>query len=277
MIRILSISILLLTTTACNRAPKMPVQDVIVTLPVIGHIVSPLLGVDRVSVLLDGGETPHSYQPTPSDVQILSTAQLMVLAHPDVDGWARDFSTAGVSFVFNEDGHEEEEDEHPDAHFWSDPYRVLNALPSLSNTLCEQFPSECPAIRRRATAFSGRIDSVSQQIELQLQTSRKRCVVSAQPFMDHFLERFQIEHLGPITHEPGLSPLPRSFAHLADAVSHSACSSLLVQQAYSKGPYQTWADDMQLTMRQIDAVGTDASSYESYLVALAQAVLESSQ
>ena len=285
--------------SGCTKNEDIPAQvTVVTTLPVVGQIVTPILGEQSVVILLDNGETPHSYQPTPFDVLSIESADLMILAHPDVDGWASDFAQSSVYYLFDSPdpdspdsesldpeppspdsphNHEEVEHEHLDAHYWSDPVQVIQSLQDLAETLCDLSPGDCVSIRRKTTAFSARIQSTSELIEKELLNASPGCVVTAQPFMDHFLDRFGIVHLGPIPHEPGLSPLPRHLGDLFKEVQSLGCRTLLVQSAYAKGPYPQWAQDMGIDLHAVDATGQYASSYESYLEGLAEAVLTTEQ
>lgn len=59
------------------------------TIPPLGMILEPIAGARaEVDVLLGPGDSPHTYDPRPSDVQSAEGSLLLAYAHPHLDGWA---------------------------------------------------------------------------------------------------------------------------------------------------------------------------------------------
>ena len=63
-------------------------QTIVATVPPLGMILAELTkGRASVEVLLAPGASPHTYEPTPSDVRTISNSLMLIHAHDHLDGW----------------------------------------------------------------------------------------------------------------------------------------------------------------------------------------------
>jgi len=276
----------------CGPRPAEEAPQVVATLPIIKLIVEPILGDLSVVTLLPDGASPHVYQPKPSDIRLLGDSQLIISAHEHIDGWSATLSDTPHFALFESVAEAEsrgEGSEVLDPHYWSDPNSVLKALPNLVNKLCSVFESKCPALRRRATAFSVRIDSMSSHLEEVFQsalevgssgpdgTVNTACYITAQPFIDRYIDRFGLARLGPISQESEQEPTPASLAALLEKAEQRRCRSLIVQSALDNRAILNLAADLDWDVIEVDPLGVTATSYEDYLGSLAISLKPSGQ
>lgn len=270
---------------ACGAPPTAKTnQNVIVTtMPVLGLIISPIAETYEVEVLLKNGQSPHGFQISPSKAKTLSTMNLLVYAHPEIDGWATDLadnnaiSLWGESELEEELDHEEESEHHSsahDAHYWTDPVAVLEAIQRFSDVLCERQPDQCVAFRRNANAFSVRINDVQTQIKSKLELLEEPCFVVAQPFMTQFLDRFGVPTVGPLQPLPGHDASPKSLGNRIGQAKTAGCNVLLVQAAVDNQAMIALAKDMEVEIVEVDPLGAKAATYEEYLMRLAEALFK---
>jgi len=276
----------------CSSAPSREAPQVVTTLPVIKLIVEPILGDLSVVTLLPNGASPHVYQPKPSDIRLLGDSQLIISAHEHIDGWSATLSDTPHFALFESVAEAESSGEGLEVlnpHYWSDPNSVLRALPNLVNELCTVFENKCPALRRRATALSVRIDSMSSYLEevfhptLGVDSSsfggelKTACYITAQPFINRYIDRFGLERLGPISQEAEQEPTPASLAALLEKAEQRQCRSLIVQSALDNRAILNLARDMEWDVIEVDPLGVTATSYEDYLGSLAISLKPSGQ
>ena len=276
----------------CSSGPSREAPQVVATLPIIKLIVEPILGDLSVVTLLPDGASPHVYQPKPSDIRLLGDAQLIISAHEHIDGWSVTLSDTPHFALFKSVADAEKSGEGSEVlnpHYWSDPNSVLRALPDLVNKLCTIFENKCPALRRRATAFSVRIDSMSRHLEevfhptLEVDSSslggelKATCYITAQPFIDRYIDRFGLERLGPISQEAEQEPTPASLAALLEKAEKRQCRSLIVQSARDNRAILNLAADLEWSVIEVDHLGVTATSYEDYLGSLASSLKPSGQ
>lgn len=252
------------------------------TFAAIRLLVEPLAGERHVDVLLDPGVSPHAYSPKPSDVRNVRRSLLLVYAHQDVDGWTSSLTDGNRFALFSPSdsemetqGRNTDHSHGDDPHFWTDPVAATLAVRALSDQLCSLDPDRCAATRRQATAFSARIDSTQKAIESRFSASNLECVITAEPFLDRFLDRFGISHIGPVSRSPELEPSPAGLASLLREAKRRNCSLLVVPSFQENRFTQRLARDNEWEIIEVDALATRASSYEDYLDLLATAILAS--
>ncbi len=263
------------------------------SMKVVQLIVSPLVGDLPLVTLLPSGVTPHSYSPRPSEVVALNRAKVVVLAHHEVDGWIQGMTRLPHVSLFDEEdyvydpgagagmtGHSHSHD-HSDfnPHQWSDPEAVRRSVPDLASGLCELFEDHCPAIRRRATVFAGAIqtltDSLTAAADADKVGSSPRCFITAQPFMDPFLERFGFQVLGPLSPSPEVEPSPASLSRLIKEARESSCTTLVLQDVLENQFERRLAEEQGWRIVTVDPLGNNASSYAEYLWGLYDALTSS--
>jgi len=259
-------------------------QPLMSTFGAIRLLVQPLASGRNVDVLLAPGISPHAYSPKPSDVRHVREAMLLIYAHPDVDGWTSSMTDGARLALFQQEGDGMEEVEQTsvpadghhhsdDPHYWTDPVAANQAIRLLSDTICDLDSNRCAATRRQATAFSARIDSVQTMLQERIASSEVECVITAEPFMDRFLERFGVEYFGPISRSPELEPSPAGLAALIRAANEHGCSRLVVPSFQENRFAKRLAKEHDWEIIAVDALATEASSYEEYLGQLASAIL----
>jgi len=249
---------------------SLDAKTMITTLPVLGLIIKPIVGYSNVEVLLKDGQSPHSFQAKPSEAKRLSNTSILVYASPIIDGWAANLASGSTIALWTEE-------EHEDAHFWTDPVAVQTAIRGFSDALCSQNREECPVYRRKAAAFSVRIDSVAHIIEQRLESVKDDCFIVSQPFMTQFLDRFEIRSIGPIQPLPGHDASPRTLGSMMEEANTSSCTALLVQRAVDNRAMMALATDLNVPVREVDHLGVTQVSYEAYLMSLMNALLPTSE
>lgn len=266
----LSVLVLFSGVMGCGqpKAPGSALPVIVTTLPVIGLIVEPIASEFEIQVLLQDGQSPHGFQVSPTQAKQLSSASLLIFAHVAIDGWAADLAEKKKLALWIDDQEE-------DAHYWTDPIEVQAAVKKVAETLCTLQPANCVPFRRRAAAFSTRIDSVSALISEQLKAANGECFVVSHPFMTQFLDRYGIRTIGPIQPLPGHDASPRTLSSMMAEASQLGCKTMLVQRAVDNRSMYALAQDLDIQVLEIEAMGTNQPSLESYLLSLSNAILSS--
>lgn len=291
---IVLISLLVAGTGCMPDQSREPEESGIVTsFGALNGIVEPVAGSLSVSVLLPAGVSPHAYAPRPSDMAMLNRASLVVHAHSDIDGWMASLSSSRAVALFDsltepakdvvsdDDHHGIHDHEGPDPHLWTDPVRVQEALPVLTDALCTVYPEQCATMRKRSAAFSSTLRALEDslgQVAAQWQSGHEgTCFITAQPFMDRFLERFEFQFVGPLSPSADVEPSPASLSALISEASDRGCRILIVQDALENRLEKRLAAEQGWTLVTVDPVGGSASSYAAYLGRLMEALTDASK
>ena len=290
MIRIISRLTLLCVTISCFgcTAPTDPKQPrILASFDAISLIVEQVVGDIPVSSLLEGGVSPHAYAPRPSEMVALREATLVVYAHPFVDGWMGGLRAQSSVSLFGEHSLSHEgpsasgfEDPHShetgmDPHQWNDPEAVLDVLPGLADALCEALPADCPAVRRRTAVFASELSAFQDSLHSAKPDGdgSVRCFVTAQPFMDQFLTRFEFPFVGPLSVSADVEPSPTSLARMVGEAHARGCRHLIVQSAFENTLERRLAREQSWEIIEVDPLGYGAAMYQHYLRGLHTALM----
>ena len=215
--------------------------DVVASTPVVADLARQV-GGDRVNVtqLLQPNSDPHDYEPRPSDVKAVASAQVVLESGMGLDHWVDDVveqSGADPTVVdlsgslpvrLGADGHADEEEhageeEHDhgdhDPHWWHDPENAIAATREIAAVLGRADPDA------RAT-FDANAEDYVERLEA-LENGTRACVervpvadrklVTDHDALGYFARRYRIEVTGAVIPSQSTQAQP-SAGEVADLV-----------------------------------------------------------
>lgn len=271
---------------ACSESPsseEAAAPRFVTTIPPFEMILRPVVkGRGVVDRLVEPGASPHTYDPTPSDLRAASNATALVYGAEHLDGWLANLSgqrrIALLDFVppngrlqFESDGHGSES-QTVDPHFWTDPQAVIGLLPPLTDTLCAIDARGCSTYRANADSFATVLSALDARLHTMMQPVRDTPVLLAQPFFRYFLHRYGPRLVGIVEPRPGTEPTPRQLLAITDAARTSGARFILTQQSLSDRTAAAVGDVSSLPLVALDPLGgTEAgTSYAELLLFNAQ-------
>lgn len=271
--------------TSSDEAPPRFVT----TIPPFEMILTPMVeGRATVDRLLEPGASPHTFDPTPSDVRLATEGAALLFGAESLDGWAADLPTArqvaladlvprDVQLEFGEGEHEPGTGSTMDPHFWTDPMVVRRLLPVLADTLCAIDTDGCSTYRANADSFATVLAALDTQIESIVQPIRDTPVFLAQPFFRYFLRRYGPQLAGVVEPQPGAEPTPRQLHRIVEHARTSGARAILTQQAVASRPAQAVAESTTLPLVALDPLGGTAarSTYTDLLLHNARVLRDS--
>jgi zinc transport system substrate-binding protein len=283
---------LLVLFAACSSPESPPADDgphVVVTIPPFEMILRPLVaGRGTVERLLAPGASPHTYDPTPSDLRSVTNATVLVYGAEHLDGWAAtlpadrrlalvDLLPSGVRYPFEDGGHGAHGDATVDPHFWADPLAVAGLLPALADTLCAIDADGCATYRANADSFAATLDTLDARLQSMTAPTRETPVLLAQPFFRYFLRRYGPRLVGVVEPRPGTQPSPRDVQRLVQRAEASGARYVLVQRQLSAQAAAAVAESAALPLVRLDPLGgtEGRSTYPALLLANARILRDS--
>lgn len=239
------------------------------TIPPVGMILRPVVqGRAQVDVLLGPGDSPHTYDPRPSDVQAVSGSRRLLHVHEHLDGWvtalpaerltlapmvpatwrqpmprghrghgassessATDPESLNVSGTPpDEAGETGQATATMDPHFWSDPRAVEAMLPALVDALCSADAEGCPTYQANADTFATDLQMLDSQLSSMLHPLADTKVALSQPFFQYFLARYGLRVVDIVEPMPAKEPSPRQVARQIETL-HTDGARILFTQA----------------------------------------------
>jgi ABC-type Zn uptake system ZnuABC Zn-binding protein ZnuA len=206
---------------------------VVCSTSIVGDVVSRLAGEDAdVRTLLPIGADPHTFEPVPQDLVLLTDASVVFLNGAGLEsGLDPVLESAGRPLVRLSDGlellpfgeglahHDETSDVDP--HVWFDPAYVVAWTTVIEETLSELVPEAAERFAARAIAYRADLADLEQWVEetVAVLPAASRELVTDHAVFGYFARRFDFTQVGVVF--PGASasdPSAREIADLMDRI-----------------------------------------------------------
>ena len=198
---------------------------VVATTGIVADIVQSVAGPElEVEQLIPDGSSPHDFQLSAQDRQVIAEADLVVANGANLEpGIPLDDASAlwqltdhaGELLPFAEGG--------GDPHVWMDPTRVAEAIPSLADALADVEPENADAYRDRAGEYTDELRSLDRELQNRLSRvpAADRELVTSHDALAYFAEHFSFEVVATAFPASGAEAEPSASAldEVADAIT----------------------------------------------------------
>jgi len=258
----------LLLLAACEGPPSNSeggAPRFVTTIPPFEMILRPVVeGRGTVERLLAPGATPHTYDPSPSDLRATRGATALVYGAESLDAWAAELPASrrlslidllppGAQSEFEGGGHHGATGVDP--HFWTDPLAVRQLVPVLADTLCAIDAKGCSVYRANADSFVTALAALDTRLQALLAPIREQPVLLARPFFRYFLDRYGPRLVGIVELQPGTEPSPRQLTRLIDRAGTTGARALLTQASFSERAARAVAESADIPLLPLDPLG----------------------
>jgi zinc transport system substrate-binding protein len=292
----------MLFAAGCNHTPENHPADgrlpVFVGIPPLAYLIEQI-GREHVAVevLVQPGQDPHTFQPTPRQVLALSKAAIFfkigmafegVLVEKAGEGNRRmmvvdvaqgvpkrslDDSEEKHVAGHNHDG--EADDLCRDPHTWLSPMLLKIEAKNVANALCQADAAHEKDYRRNLAEFLERIDATHRRIERMLAPYRGRSVYVFHPSFGYFADAYGLKEeaiqLG------GQSPSARQRRDLSKKARSEGVKTIFVQPQFSPQSAEVVAGEIGAKVVQIDDLAKDVlGNLEEVAGKIEKAMAESS-
>ncbi|WP_225867620.1 metal ABC transporter substrate-binding protein [Cyanobium sp. NIES-981] len=172
----------------------------------------------RVESITKQGAEIHGYQPTPSDVERASRADLILENGLGLELWARRFTAAAgdVPTVTLSEGLTPlliEEDAYagkPNPHAWMSPQRAMHYVDRATLAFSRLDPEGAPLFRANAEAYKARLRALDQELRASLAAipAARRVLVSCEGAFSYLARDYGMQeaYLWPVNAESEVTP-----------------------------------------------------------------------
>ena len=224
--------------------------------------------VDEVVNLTPPGVEPHDIELSPSDVETIRDAQLVVYIgggfQPALEDAVAERDGASLDVLY--DG--------TDPHVWLDPVRFARSVAGIARTLRDN-ESAGPALRQ--------LQRLDAEYREGLADCDRRTIVTTHAAFGQLAARYGLTQLSLAGRSPEAEPAPRELETLIDDVRASGATTVFAEPLVSDGLAQTVAREADVEVATLDpieglseerlAAGEDyLSVMRSNLVAIRQAL-----
>ncbi len=239
MLRLLLLVVMIVSTGPfhCCLSAAAPVVlaaeplNVVVTLPVLKDWVQQVGGPHvRVTSLMTGYESEHTYSPKPSDLVAVRKAALLFEVGAGLEVWVsslvKNAGNGRLQVVTTSKGIELIQDHAEPAgsahahhgagnpHVWLDPEAAATMVRHISDAMVSADPTHAPDYRANTTVYLQALTDVQQETLERLKKTPSRAVIVHHPAWPYFARRYDMQIAGTILTQPGGEPSARHLHRL---------------------------------------------------------------
>jgi len=234
------------------------------------------------SVMVLPGNSPHSYEPKPSQMRSLEKADCYFAIGVEFEkAWLPRFASQNPKMkivdlsqgiekfpVSGDDHHEEKGGEHLDPHIWTAPANVKTMAKRIYETLAGLDPSNAKLYQKNYRSFLEKIDRTDRQIKKLLAPLPPHSAFMVfHPSWGYFAREYGLVQL-PVEVE-GKAPKPRQLMQLIDEAKKRKVRAIFVQPEFSDKSARLLANELEIPVVKISPLAPD---WSANLLRLAEAI-----
>ena len=244
----------------CSPTESEPGSDKV---PVVVSI-SPLadmvgrVGGERVEViqLVPPGASPHTYEPTPSQVVRLAHARLLVLVGLGLEFWAEDMVDAVDNpHLVIADTSTAVEPIDSNHHIWLDPLIAIAQVESIRDALHDIDPEGGAHYQENAARFINELRALDQEIEKEIRDWSQHSFVAFHPAWAYFARRYGLKQAAVIEETPGHEPSTHEMAHVIETVGEIGARAIFAEPQLPPEVAEAIAEESGARVLVLDPIG----------------------
>jgi ABC-type Zn uptake system ZnuABC Zn-binding protein ZnuA len=201
----------------------------------------------RARPLVPRGTDPHTFQPTPAAMTLLTQARLIFFNGAGLEEWwaktLHSVKTPGIPVVelsrglatLTLPGDGPGQAAAPDPHLWLDPVLAKTYVARIREALATVDPGSAAAYTARAAAYAGQLDALDAWIRAevaQIPAARRKLVTFHDAFQ-YFAQRYGLTVKGYVVSSPGKEPSAKAMADLARRIKEEQVPAVFAEADYN--------------------------------------------
>ncbi len=252
------IGVVLTVSVACPAAKKLKVVASTLDMADVARQV----GGDKVSVyaVSTGKYDLHFFDPRPSQVMKLRSADLLIVGGLDVDVWIQSLIDASRNrkIKFGATGYVDPSDGirpiqvpkgridgamghvHPygNPHYWYTRENVHIAVENITKGVVRVSPENADYFERNKEAYLKKVDEVFAKLKKKIAPYKGTKVIQYHQSWDYFCPEFGLEVVASLEPKPGIPPSASHLAEVVRTARREGVKLMLIEPYYPKRPVQ---------------------------------------
>ncbi len=231
------------------------------------------IGGDKVRtvVMIPSGASVHTYEPTPSQLKDLSTAQVYVKAGSNLDfelAWMDDLmsvnsdmyvvnSSKGIRFrTMGEDEHEEENGHTGlDPHVWTSPQNAKIMVKNIYEGLVAVDPDNEATYKQNYDAYIDKLDEADAKLKTSLAGKEGSSFIVYHPAWGYLADDYGLHEIS--IEVEGKEPSAQDMQKLIDTAKEKGIKVIFVQKGFSTASAETIAGQIGGEVVEVDPLAKD--------------------
>jgi zinc/manganese transport system substrate-binding protein len=287
--RLLAVLLTMLTVAACGGSPNSsataPINayQVITTTSIFADLAKMALGdAAHIESIIPAGVDVHTFEPSPSDVEKIQSADLIIANGLGLDGWIGSLIEAAGKgeddTLLLGEGLDQDSDwiylsnaETPgtfDPHIWLDPKGAVLYVQRIADHVSRNAPDLAQRIAATSADGIAKINAIDADLAFAFAAidPDQRKIVTVHDAFGYFARAYEIEIVGVAVASPGQDPSAQEIRALIDAIRSAGVTALFSEvQLPSKVLDQIAAETGATVLQDLYSDALGASPADSYL------------
>ena len=252
--------------------PDRPLQVVTTILPITEFTKVVAGSCAKVQPLIPANRGPHDFQATPSDLVLVSKADVLVknglgletfldklITSADNPNLKVIDSSRGVATLGNpgaELGHDHDHDHGSvNPHIWLDPVLAEQQVNTIRDGLIAAKPACKTQFMANAAAFTAQLRILDTELAAQFKPFFGKTFVVFHDFHAYFAKRYGLKGTF-VVDVPEENPTPDDLKRVASTAQKSQLKALLTEPQEGAGPFEALAKDLGVKVGEFDSMET---------------------
>ncbi len=251
--------------------------DVVTSIFPLTDIVNRLGGEMVLSdSLIPPGSSPHLYEPSPSDIEKLNNAELVLVIGAGFDDWIRammidsgideskivdlsEFVTLrkyGEELVEDDETEEnKEEEESFDPHYWVSPRRVSEFADDLSSKLKELDGDSSGLYESRYEGYKSELETLDQEIKDEVELFVKKDIITLHDSFGYFAQDYGLNIAAVVEPVGGSEPTPQDIENVINKIKELDITAVYAEPQLSNNVLDAIEEDLGIKVGNLDPLG----------------------
>jgi len=221
--------------------------------------------------ILPGGASPHTYEPTISDIEKLDNIDIVFTIGLGVDDWVLDLiEEQNVKIITlsdnvellesdhkNEEPSENENHQHHefDPHIWMSIDNGIIIAEIIKDTLIEQYPDSQTIYEDNYNAYKNKLDSLKKNSQAKLSILENRKLITFHNAFSYLARDLDLEIATTIEPFPGKEPTASYLKEVGDILEKYKIKTLFKEPQLSENIVTALAEDYGIKVETLDPLG----------------------
>jgi zinc transport system substrate-binding protein len=242
-------------------------------------------GVAQPGLLIQGGQSPHSFSLKPSDMRRLHQADLVVWVGPDVESalsnllsdsqlkgrivrltelpdmqWLSPRDHGAWEARMHKPHHSDHAHNHAaeiDSHIWLSPLNASQIAQQLSEILCQLHPAHAAQYRHNNQQLQQRLQQLDSRLAAQLSPLKDEPYIVFHDAYHYFEDRYNLNAVGSVSVSPERQPGAQHIHELRSKIDRLGARCVFSEPQFRPKLVQTLLEGTQAANGQLDPLGSN--------------------
>ena len=223
------------------------------------------IGGDNVDVfvLVPPGASPHSYEPTPSDLAQVSDSDVYVIMGSGIEFellWLDKIKelNPGITIINSSEDVDliySDSEGGPDPHIWLSPRNAITIAGNIRDGLSAFDPFETEYYTENTASYIDRLEELDGEISSEIDASGVEVIMVTHPAWTYFARDYGLRQIA--ISEGGKEPTPAGIKELVDEALENNVSTVFVSPEFSTTDAGVIADEIDGKVAIVDPLAED--------------------